>query len=733
MLSIAAQCLGLFPVLVSGSVLASNARDLPFKQVAAPAADIVSGRVRLPEPAECATNSPSAMVPVEFEWTRAVGWTCEVSVPVAQAGRAAIGCLRIDSAQWDIAVRVEGGDFESLDRALTDEQMEPAQRSDAKLHEQNGIAPTGAGNIAPTGADNMAPTGADNMAPPGAKSVELRSDRSADARSARHSVTIEPELVGWSCERWDFADAPAGVWTVRIAVASAKAERRPTSGWLFMRDSSSIAIAAHTASLATLSENEIGVVAHLFDATQRVSGGDGAERATATRPLAGLARSGEVVVESASGEQHFTMFDDGFHDDGVAQDGVFGARLPRWMSGEVIARVELNGLTASGTPLLRTARLAFPVVERRTAFSGTVSSSVEDATRVRIELGALQLGPQAQLHVSTEVWGTNAVGDLVPVCWLSRMLFPEERGGEWKLPLFLDGRWIDVTHTHAPFALRNARVQDPDTHVPFDVIDWMPLSLSALPAIVGQGASAITPSMLGAPITGSSALSASWSALHAGPATPIARVPFLRTLMLVHGYCSSGSIWPNVDFTQPKLEFLDPNHNRTHDQFAQLLLAAGSTRNSFGIVGHSQGGPAALHLLTYYTSGLDVAFGGRRIQSVASPYQGTPLASLGFFTCGVNNDMTPAGSTTWLAGIPTWARAEVWYWTTSDNGSTCSALTGFLLTNPEDGTVEQFRGQLPGAHSMGHVVGWCHTTGMSYPANYTDHSRNATMNTNAAR
>jgi pimeloyl-ACP methyl ester carboxylesterase len=205
--------------------------------------------------------------------------------------------------------------------------------------------------------------------------------------------------------------------------------------------------------------------------------------------------------------------------------------------------------------------------------------------------------------------------------------------------------------------------------------------------------------------------------------------------MLVHGYCSGGTIWPAADFTQPTLQFLDPNQNRTHDQFAQRIAAqaqaAGLT--SFGIVAHSQGGCAALHLLTYYQSGLDAAQGGRRIQSVASPYQGTPLAAYGGFACGVNNDMTPAGSATWLAGIPTWARAEVSYWTTSTAGAACSSLTDFLLTNPEDGTVEMFRGQLPGANSMGHVTGWCHTTGMSYPANYTDHSRNQAMNAAAAR
>jgi hypothetical protein len=205
--------------------------------------------------------------------------------------------------------------------------------------------------------------------------------------------------------------------------------------------------------------------------------------------------------------------------------------------------------------------------------------------------------------------------------------------------------------------------------------------------------------------------------------------------MLVHGYCSGGNVWPQADFTQPKTTFADPNANRTHDQFAVLIdqqaQAAGVA--SFGVVAHSQGGAAALHLLTYYTSGLDRAVGPRRIQSVATPYQGTPLASLGSFACGVNNDMTPAGAATWLAGIPSWARAEVYYWTTSDSGSACNFFTSLFLGDPEDGTVEKDRGQLPGGNSMGHVTGWCHTTGMTYPANYTDHARNQEMNAQAAR
>jgi hypothetical protein len=95
--------------------------------------------------------------------------------------------------------------------------------------------------------------------------------------------------------------------------------------------------------------------------------------------------------------------------------------------------------------------------------------------------------------------------------------------------------------------------------------------------------------------------------------------------------------------------------------------------------------------------------------------------------------MTPSGAAAWLAGIPSWARAEVWFWTTSDGGSACNALTHLILMHPDDGVVEVVHGQLPGGNAMGNTTGWCHTTGMSYPASYTDHTRNQAMNAAAAR
>ena len=42
--------------------------------------------------------------------------------------------------------------------------------------------------------------------------------------------------------------------------------------------------------------------------------------------------------------------------------------------------------------------------------------------------------------------------------------------------------------------------------------------------------------------------------------------------------------------------------------------------------------------------------------------------------------MTPSGAATWLAGIPSWARAEVYTWTTANSGANCNALTALFLS-----------------------------------------------------
>ena len=214
-------------------------------------------------------------------------------------------------------------------------------------------------------------------------------------------------------------------------------------------------------------------------------------------------------------------------------------------------------------------------------------------------------------------------------------------------------------------------------------------------------------------------------------------------LLLVHGYCSDKA-WSTSNFTN-SAEFQDYDQNRSHDDFARRIISFGSPYNSYGIVAHSQGGAAALHMYSRYWTGLDNATGGQLIQSVGTPYQGTALAgnlaALGDvfgIGCGVNTDLTYSGAANWLSTIPSWARSRVDYYTTSFTDKWwrydyCHLATDLLLDDPEDGTTEKWAGQLSGGVNKGHKTGWCHTNGMRDTAQFKDSSRNSSMNSRAAR
>jgi len=631
--------LSLLVVALSSSAPAL-AQEVVARQVAAPAGDVLSGLVRLPDPADTASVSFAALLPLEFERAADGRWFARASYPVERSGDLSLVLVSPSAANWSLLASVAGA---------------PAR-----------------------------PVG----------------ELFATERSV--SLAGEP-LPGWVALRLELRGVSAGRLEFRIESPAAHA---PDAGWLLASASRELRARAFVDTQRLVAGAPIAVVAEA----------DGrAHLAT---------ESAWLSLETESERHGLAMHDDGAHGDGAAGDGRFGAFVPGELLGNVRARVDLAGSARGGHGFARSVPLAFPVLAPRLLLDGTATARLVDDQQLLISIGAQPLGARARLHVSAEIWGRNAAGEPAPVCWLSRMLLPSEGNGGWQLALELDLDWLEVEGLGAPLELRMLRVQDPDSEALLDTLERLAFSAPPL----------ARPRWSGGAVTAKMLTGVSGTSIGAGSQPP-PEIPHYRSLMLVHGYCSGGSIWPAADFSQPKLEFLDPSANRTHDEFAQLIAQRASSQQlaSFGVVAHSQGGPAALHLLTYYSSGLDFASGGRRIQSVAAPYQGTPLASLGGFACGVNSNMTPAGSTTWLAGIPSWARAEVSTWTTANSGSACNALTALFLSDPEDGTVEKLRAELPGGNNMGHVTGWCHTTGMSNPANYTDHARNQAMNAAAGR
>ncbi|NKI36194.1 conditioned medium factor [Wenzhouxiangella sp. XN79A] len=505
-----------------------------------------------------------------------------------------------------------------------------------------------------------------------------------------------------------FEGAPAGEWSVRVQADNPV----HTEGLLLVGSDSPWTQASWPAArnhrvgetLAFVTElrhaTDADARARIREASMAVTGPGGATR---TFNLAGQA-------EDALSAQRF---------DGNTLSGAFTADR----AGPYTVRITVRGATPEGTPFVRSTQHALVVVDNDLVATREplgVAEAVDD-TRLAIDLGVSSRRADGFYRAYAEVWGTIGKAD-VPVAWIGGMV----PAGQPRL--HLDARWIALSGASAPFELRNVRIENADHFVPLVQHARMPLDLGELPRSASELPHEIDEAMRMGPRPARS------SGQRAG-----------ARLMLVHGYCS-GDAWGPVQsqFTS-SVKFQDFNQNRSHNDFALRIRAFGDQFDSFGIVAHSQGGAAATHLYTYYWSGLDDASGSRLIQSVGTPYQGTSLAgnlaAIGDVFgvgCGTNTDLTYSGASSWLAGIPSWARSRVNYYTTSFatawwRWDYCNIGSDLLLSDPEDGTTERARGQLSGAYNRGHKTGWCHTEGMRDPPQVRDASRNSVMNSSAAR
>lgn len=509
--------------------------------------------------------------------------------------------------------------------------------------------------------------------------------------------------------RYGFKAMTPGDWTLSVEADSA------TAGFVLVEGAGKTRLMAHQTSFNQQVGKRLGFVASVYDE----EGGESVPQITGAK----------LRVSGPDGIAEYPMFDDGLHGDAKAMDGLFGADFAPLAAGDFTAQVIATGRTVDGKGFVRSAEFALPVIADQLSVRNSVvfAKSISDH-RIALDLDvAVAKASSDHYRVVGEVWGMSRNGKrALPVAWIGGM--SELDNG--RLPLSLDARWIANAKAVGPFTLRNLRIEDPNYFVPLAKIAELPIDIGVLPKAALTRAAGIDDEMRQGP----------------RPTDLMQGKGVGTKLLLVHGYCSGDAWGPVASKFSNSVVFKDFNKNRSHDQFANLIKTFGATWNSYGIVAHSQGGAAALHLYTYYWSGLDNATGARLIQSVGTPYQGTALAgnaavlgSVFGVGCGTNANLTYSGASSWLAGIPTSSRAKVNYYTTSfklTNWYTndyCNMATDLLLNDPEDGTTEQTKGQLSGAINQGHKTGWCHTSSMRDPAQTSDSSRNSTMNSNAAR
>lgn len=657
--------------LVAGAALAATPSA---KSVAAPPEEIALGHLRLPDPAQAAIRSQTALIPINLSQRQLGLWTAEIDFPVeSTASLLSLVLIAPERERWDITIRTADGQ--------TLPWREAASRTGIEHH----IGNLGLG--------------------------ERR----------------------FPAESLNFTAPAGGNWTVHIRAPRGGRGGAPIDGYLAVASDSQYGLASHLADYELYRDSPVGIVAYAYDRRQ-----DG------ETPLTAVVDSARLRLFTPDGAmQMVAMADDGLNGDETADDGRFMARFIPDHMGEYRAQVLIEGTTLDGEPFHRTAEHVFPVIRATLDMTGDGRLIIGENNRLTVELDVEEFDTLSSepryldggaIRLSAELWGTGQDGQAVPVAWVGGMVEAEAEGARDILRLEVDRRWIDRARADEPFSLRAARIHDRDTQLPLAQNEQIMLALSQPLPPHSAAAPPVTDDML----TGRRPAAAQPTQGISTTATTDPR------LMLVHGYCSSSDPWPTADFTGFAV-FSDLNQNRSNDQFARLIGNFGAQFGSFGIVAHSQGGNASLHLYTYYWSGLDFSTGSRLIQSVGSPYRGTALAgSLALIGdifgvgCGTNWDLTYDGAALWLSGIPDWARQRVYYSTTSFEDvwwryDYCSLASDLFLDDPEDGVVERWAGQLAGANNMGHKTGWCHTTGMRDPAQYLDSARNQNMNLYANR
>ena len=167
-----------------------------------------------------------------------------------------------------------------------------------------------------------------------------------------------------------------------------------------------------------------------------------------------------------------------------------------------------------------------------------------------------------------------------------------------------------------------------------------------------------------------------------------------------------------------------------------------------------------------------VQSGGRKLQSIGTPYYGSPLAGLIAWLgsilgigCGSNDDLTYRAAQQWVSKLPPEKQKEVFYYTTQVSGECCrrkvdaklikvtvcccplplqykynNILDHFclpgasaVLSQPNDGVAELDKTPLPYGNPVQHYIGECHTVLMHWPPQCKDHTRNQEINAAAAR
>mmetsp|Transcript_7767 Transcript_7767/g.10728 ORF Transcript_7767/g.10728 Transcript_7767/m.10728 type:complete len:685 (-) Transcript_7767:61-2115(-) len=546
-----------------------------------------------------------------------------------------------------------------------------------------------------------------------------------------------------------FERPTVGMWNIKMEAAAEDVISKRTvdlgDGYIILWNNDTFRMYTHLNTYNLRIDNQIGLMTTLTDdeTPSPVNGARVSER------FHDVAVAEMDIVTPDGTELQVTMHDDGMHLDMAANDMIYGGTIDALAPGTYRASAQIKGLK-DGVTFVRTTQHIINVVSDQITFTGSANGVLTDATHMQVQIGVSITGeiPTDDHRAYAEVWGvsTDGTNTAVPVCWISGVTKFQGENGNTFLALSLDLNWLALSNAQAPLQLKNVYIQDADNFVPIDQADAIPvqtpssLNLNAHMAALNLKVTEITKEMrqgkMPAQLQEKLTKKLAGDADHKGG------------IILLHGYCSDSNPWETYaeDWTDAYY-FINPGASISNDEFAKKVVefAEQNGLDSFSLVGHSQGGMVATHILNYYWSGIDLITEGRKVQSVGTPYKGATaagsIADLGNafgVGCGSNFDLSKDGANLWLGGITTDVRKEVYFYTSTYEqgkffGDYCNLAVNTICEWPNDGATELDYAVLDGGNNQGNTEKQCHTTGMKYNAQYYDRTRNQQMNSLGGR
>ena len=326
---------------------------------------------------------------------------------------------------------------------------------------------------------------------------------------------------------------------------------------------------------------------------------DDHDSSTKPVPTLGVVKDAVLTITQPDGDRFSKPMEN------PENDGLFQASFIALQSGTFNARVDVFGSGGSGQSFVRTLWYLFHVADPvlriapQPAHAEMVYHKAMDTSVVYILVPVIWDSTADNVFRGfAEVWGTGVGGDIVPVAWVSGLLPIKDKEGynattNYFLQFDLDETWLDKAQAKPPLYLKNVTFDERANFITLAFAKSMKVVTTDRKLLARQPRE---------------------------PATEITYemrngynpYRYLKQnssetgkLILVHGYCAHETPFTLEDFTDFEV-FEDFDQNRLNDAFAQKIAEFADSKGitKFSLYSHSQGGFAALHLNTYYQTGL---------------------------------------------------------------------------------------------------------------------------------